>query len=349
MKVFNEIMNRKRQHEQDASSRDWDKRVRNDPTNPANRYRMSVEEDTVNRMADAENKRKLALVDREQVGQLDRQKVATTGDLKRQALVNRGSREDLTLRIGEEGRQFNERLGFERNMKDREFGLQREKDKFDQFAKLRGLDSDGDMMLGEGDGKKPNLSQDWFKYRESSSGLEDKDIGTSIAHTLATGGKLSEAQSDWVRANAGGGPQAGGGGASANSSSMRYDTLTREDGTVERYDQRGNRVPSQVNNNSAAPIRTSKVQTPPPIKERKTPTYIPSNAMPRPFGNSFIRSNIGHTLGVDKAHNIATGLNRAATGAWDLSNKVGNTIIERGIKPAAKWATQEYDDPYRKK
>lgn len=348
MSVLNEIQNRRRARELKRSSDEWSKRVYNDPTNPANWYRMSMEEDTVNRMADAENKRKLALVDREQVGRLDVQKVATTGDLKKQALVNRGAREDLTARIGEEGRQFNERLGFERNMKDREFGLQREKDKFDQFAKLRGLDSQDDM-LGGGDGTKPNLSQDWFKYRESSSGLTDKDMGVSIAHTLATGGKLSEAQSDWVRANAGGGPQAGVGAASENASSMRYDTVTREDGTVERYDQRGNRVPSQVNNNSAAPIGNSKVQPTPPIKKRKIPTYIPENAMPRPFGESFIHSNIGHALGVDKAHNIATGFNRAATGAWDLSNKAGNIIIERGIKPAAKWATQEYDDPYRKK
>ena len=342
MGMADEIIRRSEGNDRKLRSDEWSKRVYNDPTNPANRYRMALEEDTVNRMADAENKRKLALVNREQIGRLDVQKVATSGDLKRQALVNKGSMEDLTSRIGEEGRQFNERLGFERNIKDREFGLQREKDKFDQFAKLRGLDSQDDM-LGGGDGTKPNLSQDWFKYRESSSGLTDKDMGVSIAHTLATGGKLSEAQSDWARA------QAGGGAASANSSSMRYDTVTREDGTVERYDQRGNRVPSQVSNNSAAPIVNSKGQPTPPIKKRKIPTYIPENAMPRPFGESFIRSNIGHTLGVDKAHNIATGFNRAATGAWDLSNKAGNIIIERGIKPAAKWATQEYDDPYRKK
>lgn len=342
MSVLNEIQNRRRARELKRSSDDWSKRVYNDPTNPANRYRMSMEEDTVNRMADAENKRKLALVDREQVGQLDVQKVATSGDLKKQALVNRGDMDTWDAKLREGGRQFDASLGFDQKNKDRDFGLQREKDKFDQFAKLRGLDSQDDM-LGGGDGAKPNLSQDWFKYRESSSGLTDKDMGVSIAHTLATGGKLSEAQSDWARA------QAGGGAASANASSMRYDTVTREDGTVESYDELGNRVPSQVKNNSAAPIGTSKVQTPPPIKKRKIPTYIPENDMPRPFGESFIRSNIGHTLGVDKAHNIATGFNRAATGAWDLSNKAGNTIIERGIKPAAKWATQEYDDPYRKK
>ena len=89
------IYESQRQRAQNKSRQDWDERTRNDPTNPANRYRMSMEEDTINRMADAENKRKLALVDREQVGQLDVQKVATSGDLKKQALVNRGSREDL--------------------------------------------------------------------------------------------------------------------------------------------------------------------------------------------------------------------------------------------------------------
>lgn len=322
------IIRRSRENSRNAQREKEAQQRYNDTTNRANWYRMSMEEDTINRMADAENKRKLALVDREQVGKLDVQKVATSGDLKkqalvnsgqldvqkiatagdleRQALVNSGDMDTWDARLREGGRQFDASLGFDQKNKDRDFGLQREKDKFDQFAKLRGLDSQNDM-LGGGDGAKPNLSQDWFKYRESSSGLTDKDIGVSIAHTLAIGGKLSEAQSDWVRANAGG-------------------------------------VAA-----SAAPIETSTVQTPPPKKKRKTPTYIPSNAMPRPFGNSFIRSNIGHTLGVDKAHNIATGFNRLATGAWDLSNKVGNTIIERGIKPAAKWATQEYDDPYRKK
>ncbi len=328
MGMADEIIRRSEGNDRKLRSDEWSKRVYNDPTNPANRYRMALEEDTVNRMADAENKRKLALVNREQIGRLDVQKVATSGDLKRQALVNsgqldvqkiatagdlerqallnRGDMDTWDARLREGGRQFDASLGFDQKNKDRDFGLQREKDKFDQFAKLRGLDSQNDM-LGGGDGEKPNLSQDWFKYRESSSGLTDKDMGVSIAHTLATGGKLSEAQSDWARAQAGGGAA------------------------------------------SAAPIETSTVQTPPPQKKRKIPTYIPSNAMPRPFGNSFIRSNIGHTLGVDKAHNIATGFNRTATGAWDLSNKVGNTIIERGIKPAAKWATQEYDDPYRKK
>ena len=342
MGMADEIRRRSKENDQKIRSEEWSKRVYNDPTNPANRYRMSMEEDTVNRMADAENKRKLALVDREQVGQLDVQKVATSGDLKKQALVNRGDMDTWNAKLREGGRQFDASLGFYQKNKDRDFGLQREKDKFDQFAKLRGLDSQDDM-LGGGDGAKPNLSQDWFKYRESSSGLTDKDMGVSIANTLATGGKLSEAQSDWARA------QAGGGAASANASSMRYDTVTREDGTVESYDELGNRVPSQVKNNSAAPIGTSKVQTPPPIKKRKMPTYIPENAMPRPFGESLIRSNIGHTLGIDKAHNIATGFNRAASGAWDLSKKAGDTIIERGINPAVKWATQEYDDPYRKK
>jgi hypothetical protein len=342
MGMADEIIRRSKENDRKLRSDEWSKRVYNDPTNPANRYRMSMEEDTVNRMADAENKRKLALVDREQVGRLDVQKVATSGDLKKQALVNRGDMDTWNAKLREGGRQFDASLGFDQKNKDRDFDLQREKDKFDQFAKLRGLDSQDDM-LGGGDGAKPNLSQDWFKYRESSSGLTDKDMGVSIAHTLATGGKLSEAQSDWARA------QAGGGAASENASSMRYDTVTREDGTVESYDQLGNRVPSQVNNNSAAPIVNSKGQPTPPIKKRKIPTYIPENAMPRPFGESFIHSNIGHALGVDKAHNIATGFNRAATGAWDLSNKAGNIIIERGIKPAAKWATQEYDDPYRKK
>lgn len=44
-----------RQRAQDKSRQDWDERTQDDPTNPADRYRMSVEEDTVNRMADAEN------------------------------------------------------------------------------------------------------------------------------------------------------------------------------------------------------------------------------------------------------------------------------------------------------
>ena len=334
MSVLNEIQNRRSARELKRSSDDWSKRVYNDPTNPANRYRRSVEEDTVNRMADAENKRKLALVDREQVGRLDVQKVATSGDLKKQALVNRGSREDLTLRIGEEGRQFNERLGFERNIKDREFGLQREKDKFDQFAKLRGLDIDGDMMLGQGDGTKPNLSQDWFKYRESSSGLADKDIGTSIAHTLATGGKLSEAQSDWVRA------KAGGGAASANSSSMRYDTVTREDGTVESYDELGNRVPSQVNENAinrpAIPSTLQSSHTP------WTPTSTPSGeSQPANNGERFrapVKNRSEHFRNTLRTANDNTKFNEWIHSGTDNSRKAMLDQMKKKKTPA--WSSR---------
>lgn len=68
-----------------------------------------------------------------------------------------------------------------------------------------------------------------------------------------------------------------------------------------------------------------------------------------PFGQTFIRSNLGHLLGADKALNIANTFNRTLTGGWGLSNQVGNAMIERGIKPAIKWAGQEYQDPYERK
>lgn len=70
---------------------------------------------------------------------------------------------------------------------------------------------------------------------------------------------------------------------------------------------------------------------------------------PRAFGESFIRSNLGHALGADKALNIANGFNRTLTGGWGLSSQLGNAMIERGIKPAVRWATQEYNDPYQRK
>ena len=122
MSVLNEIQNRRRARELKRSSDDWSKRVYNDPTNPANRYRMSMEEDTVNRMADAENKRKMALQQLQESGATERQKLVNTGNLGVAKLSDIGE----TTRRGMTEQGFLNRLGAENKytfQRDRETAL----------------------------------------------------------------------------------------------------------------------------------------------------------------------------------------------------------------------------------
>ena len=122
MSVLNEIQNRRRARELKRSSDDWSKRVYNDPTNPANRYRMSMEEDTVNRMADAENKRKMALQQLQESGAIERQKLVNTGNLGVAKLSDMGE----TTRRGMIEQGYLNRLGAENkytSQRDREAAM----------------------------------------------------------------------------------------------------------------------------------------------------------------------------------------------------------------------------------
>jgi hypothetical protein len=78
-------------------------------------------------------------------------------------------------------------------------------------------------------------------------------------------------------------------------------------------------------------------QTPQPSQQRS------------PMGQQFINSNIGHTLGLDKARTVANTFNQAAIGTWNGLGQVGDSIINRGVKPVVKWAGQEYKNPYERK
>ncbi len=109
MAARNLIYESQRQRAQDKSRQDWEERTRNDPTNPANRYRMSVEEDTVNRMADAENKRKMALQQLQESGATERQKLVNTGNLGVAKLSDLGE----TTRRGMTEQGYLNRLGAE--------------------------------------------------------------------------------------------------------------------------------------------------------------------------------------------------------------------------------------------
>lgn len=122
MSVLNEIQNRRHSRELKRSSDDWNKRVYNDPTNPANRYRMSMEEDTINRMADAENKRKMALQQLQESGATERQKLVNTGNLGVAKLSDMGE----TTRRGMIEQGFLNRLGAENkytSQRDREAAM----------------------------------------------------------------------------------------------------------------------------------------------------------------------------------------------------------------------------------
>jgi hypothetical protein len=109
MSARNLIYEGQRQRAQDKSRQDWDERTRNDPTNPANWYRMSMEEDTVNRMADAENKRKMALQQLQESGAIERQKLVNTGNLGVAKLSDMGE----TTRRGMTEQGYLNRLGAE--------------------------------------------------------------------------------------------------------------------------------------------------------------------------------------------------------------------------------------------
>lgn len=101
---------------------------------------------------------------------------------------------------------------------------------------------------------------------------------------------------------------------------------------------------------SHAPMTEKTLATRPSTDILSSQQNNASQIEPRqPFGQSFIQSNLGHLLGADKALNIANGFNRGLVGGWNLSNQVGNAIINRGIIPAAKWAGEEYQDPYTKR
>ena len=122
MSARNLIYESQRQRTQDKSRQDWDERTRNDPTNPANRYRMSMEEDTVNRMADAENKRKMELQQLQESGALERQKLVNTGNLGVAKLSDMGE----TTRRGMTEQGLLNRLGAENKytfQRDRETAM----------------------------------------------------------------------------------------------------------------------------------------------------------------------------------------------------------------------------------
>ena len=122
MSARNLIYEGQRQRAQDKSRQDWEERTRNDPTNPANWYRMSVEEDTVNRMADAENKRKMALQQLQESGAIERQKLVNTGNLGVAKLSDMGE----TTRRGMTEQGYLNRLGAENkytSQRDREAAM----------------------------------------------------------------------------------------------------------------------------------------------------------------------------------------------------------------------------------
>lgn len=96
MSAANLIYESQRRRAQERSRRDWEERTRNDPTNPANRYRMHLEDFRINQMKDAENKRALALQEKSNQGLLGVEDRRQIGSTKRTGLEQAG----MTGRLG---------------------------------------------------------------------------------------------------------------------------------------------------------------------------------------------------------------------------------------------------------
>ena len=284
-----------------------------------------------------------------------RQGLMNTGSLERTKLSNTGSLAVAKTRAGESGRQFDmsHSLNRKRNLfdmanEDRKFALNREKETFDQFDAIN--DMGMDALGGKSTSSFGDRMNSWNTFRENSGGLTKKTIDFAIAKKLSdakvkgipvkninfTDAERESFFSDTKGVGKGTGQRKG----------NALDWIEGEDGRRRHFNQSGREVeapglsnigrpkmPYQHNYGAALP--GSRGQSPLDASRRQ----------PKAFGESFIRSNLGHAIGVDKAHNIATGFNRMGSKAWDLSKRASNAMVNRGIKPALKWANQEYD-PY---
>ena len=90
MSLSNELQMRRLRNQQQRESQAWSDRVRNDITNPANRYRNHLEDFRDKKKLDEENQRAMALENRKQLGQFDIAKLQEAGQTARTKMTETG-------------------------------------------------------------------------------------------------------------------------------------------------------------------------------------------------------------------------------------------------------------------
>ena len=255
-----------------------------------------------------------------------RQGLVNTGSLERTKLSNTGSLDVAKTKAGESGRQFDmshslkrKRNLFDMTNEDRKFGLNREKETFDQFDAIHDMGTD--TLGGKSTSSFGDRMNSWNIFRKNSGGLTKETIDFAIAK------KLSDAKAQGIPIK----------------------DVKFTDGERESFFSDTKGVGSGAGQPKSGGLRSQKPHkhnygAALPVTGGQSPVDA-SGQRPKAFGESFIRSNFGHAIGVDKAQKVATGFNRMGSNAWELSKRTGNAMINRGIKPALKWANQEYD-PY---
>jgi hypothetical protein len=179
MSAANLIYEGQRRRAQERSRREWNERTRNDPTSRAFQQRASMEDFRTNQMKDAENKRALALQEKKNKGLLG---VANRNQEGALATANR-------RQIGETRRKkmtntLNRDI-FNSNAtdRDRRFGLDRNNALFERFAKMQGLDSDGELG-GVPSSAPGNTMAAWDTFKKNAGGLSRETLDLSIAKKL---------------------------------------------------------------------------------------------------------------------------------------------------------------------
>ena len=208
---------------------------------------------------------------------------------------------------------FFQELGFKRSAFARDLELKNRVQKATEYDRSwnpdSGLSDTGDPLKRSG-----TYMQGLEAYREGGTGgLSSQPLDTAIAMKLKS---------------AGGDPAKAG--------------LTEAELAYIRENNTGTLAPK-----GSAKKVVSPAASPRTISPRDPKVSQPSST--KPFGYDVIHSNLGHVFGVDKASHIATGLNRAGVATWNASTRLGNTMINRGIRPALKWAGTPYEDPYDRK